>query len=96
MGLADILITRGWAQGAWVDRDGAVCLDGAAMVYACGYSDVLGAAMTDAEYEQWDRARRAIAAATGDGVILWNDAPGRTFAEVLRAAKEADEILDAS
>lgn len=89
MGIADELITRGWTQRTEEDAAGRVCLRGAAS-YACfGDSDHawgLPAAVLDALY--W-------VCGDDNGVASWNDEQDRTFDEVLRAAKQADEILDA-
>ena len=89
MSIADELITRGWAQGFSERDDGSVCLRGAAAHATTG--DILGA------YDLPRPVDVALRKATGTKFIAtWNDAYARTFDEVLRAAKEADEILDAS
>lgn len=83
MSIANELITRGWTQGAFAREDGSVCLLGA-IDAAGGECEI-----ANAVYEVFDR--HGIPWTIGH----WNDAPGRTFDEVLRVAKEADEILDA-
>ena len=89
MGIAHELITRGWAQGASVAEDGKVCLLGAA-AYANGWKGENGFWAMPTEMT------RALNQLCGMAFTVWNDDPKRTFDEVLRVAKEADEILDAS
>lgn len=89
MGIADELITRGWTQGWTEDSEGRVCLLGAA-AYASGeYGNEVGNLWT---------MPPALVEILNDLCVMrftvWNDAPERTFDEVLRVAKEADEILD--
>jgi hypothetical protein len=105
MGIADELITRGWTQGRIVNRDGEVCLMGAAIA---AYSD---AQLLLDDFDLWDQlpetVRLALAVVCGGDptnrarvllgipVYIFND-NANGFDEVLRAAKEADELLDAS
>jgi len=87
MSIANELITRGWTQLMREDAEGRVCLAGAVSYAALGhaYSDCGNEAFMD----MW-RALNAVVA----WPTTWNDAPGRTFDEVLRVAKMADELLD--
>lgn len=97
MSIANELITRGWHQGHYQAEDGSICLRAAARLSVTGTLNSL-----DRESEVWP-SYRSIALALGltanhpyaplDDISLWNDTPGRTFDEVLRVAKEADEIL---
>ena len=93
MGIADELITRGWHQGEAEAPTGEVCLAGAA-AYA-----LFNTTFDDLSLHDLSAAMNAVEAAAPEiakhGVGNWNDAPERTFDEVLRVAKEADEILDA-
>lgn len=60
-----------------LERDGAICLGKAAMLLDSGTSVAL------------DTLRKL----TGGDILGFNDDPRRTFDEVLRVAKEADELL---
>lgn len=65
-----------WTQGSyWRDRDGpSYCLRGAVMV----------AGAASRESGEMDRALSILHSAAGcESIIRWNDAPGRTQAEVL-------------
>lgn len=92
MSIADELITRGWYQGDYEGPDGSVCLYGAAWK-ASGveslydWEGIVNDPHTDALNEVVRQASNA-------NVAEFNDAPERTFDEVLRIAKQADEILD--
>lgn len=81
MSIANELITRGWTQGRLYGHDGSACLVGA-LNSACRDNEDFAAA--------WAFLESRV------GIIAnWNDDPCRTFDEVLRVAKEADEFLDA-
>ena len=86
MGIANELITRGWTQRRFESDDGSVCLAGAA-----------GYASTGHVSDWTDDVREAMTTVVGKDFVdiaQFNDAPGRTFDEVLRVAELADEILD--
>jgi hypothetical protein len=103
MGIADELITRGWATGVNEADDGSVCLVGAAL-HAYGRG---GFGMFD--YALAPHVRAALSTAietvdpntprseyTGRAVIFaFNDRNREDGDKVLRVAKLADEILDA-
>ena len=98
MGIAHELITRGWTQGLTLRSTGEVCLLGAA-IRAYGIEEV-GTSRCWALLPS--TVRDALCDATGIddplggyAVGRWNDHDKRTFDEVLRVAKEADELLDA-
>lgn len=100
MGIADELITRGWNQGRYESRAGEVCIAAAACYAATGRSPAeVNCCVPDELDGKWRAACDAIASVitrrNHDSITGWNDDPDRTFDEVLRAAKEADEILDA-
>lgn len=82
MGIAHELITRGWNQGGYWGEDGAVCIGKAAQLQT-NFPAALEA------------VARVIGCTDRFAIPAWNDAPERTFDEVLRVAKEADELLDA-
>lgn len=97
--IADELITRGWHQGSHEGDDGAVCLEGA-VCYA------LGGVIVNNRPEGLDKrlyrrtllhVREGLRSVTHlrmpPPTSQWNDAEDRTFDEVLRVAKEADELL---
>ena len=90
MSIADELITRGWCQFDEMDREGRVCLRGAASLAYTGTTDLafmLPEVVRDTLYS-------LVEARGYDGIADWNDNVDRTYEEVLRLAKEADEILD--
>lgn len=95
MSIADELITRGWRKGAIV-RNGEVCLLGAAGC-AYGQGPQVGYDLAD----EFPGVLRALQLAIGldcepnddKAVWYWNDDPDRTYDEVLRVAKIADEFL---
>lgn len=99
MSIADELITRGWWQGSLQrGTEDPVCILGAAAcVYGPNRSPWDGYELA----EQAPGVLRALQLAIGlkceanddRAVYQWNDNPQRTFDEVLRVAKVADEIL---
>lgn len=84
MGIAHELITQGWTQGRSRDEEGRMCLTRAARDPAQFDARPLMA------------IGRVLGLSTFGEIIRWNDDPNRTFDEVLRVAKEADELLNAS
>lgn len=99
MGIAHELITRGWSQGSIRNLDDdARCLVGAA---AAAFGDIEAYVSRAAWVSLPSEVRLALLRAVppndvigGVGrVTAFNDAHGRTYDEVLRAAKEADELL---
>lgn len=92
MGIAHELITRGWTRYKMLDPEtGAVCLEGAAYCSA-GLADELGTANIALRMEppEFNALRKVLGQHT---LYWWNDEPDRTYDEVLRVAKEADELL---
>ncbi len=87
-GIAHELITRGWTQLIREDDRGRVCIAGAASYATLG--DPLGSCLESKEFADAWRALTKVV----ECPMSWNDEPGRTFDEVLRVAKLADEILD--
>lgn len=79
---ADLLTEFGWCQGTYGSKvEGAFCAEGAIFqavldLYGRGY--ILNAT-------QW----RRVFASLGDHLPNWNDAPGRTRAEVVARLREA-------
>jgi hypothetical protein len=95
VGIADELITRGWTQGEVMAGDGSVCLMGAAAC-AAGLNVTPYRTTSTVWMELPDRVRNALIAATrNEWVPEFNDDWHRTYDEVLRAAKDADELLGA-
>lgn len=97
MSIADVLIQRGWFQGdAENQSDGSVCLLGAAAVaYGVKLDDNyrgLPASVEAALYAALPEVD-TIVTSRREAVWHWNDTPERTYDEVLRVAKEADEAL---
>ena len=97
MGIAHELITRGWHQGHREGPDGSVCLMGAAWK-ASGIENPLEYSRSTVGQYQNVALRQAIMVNShfiGASIVSeWNDDPARTYDEVLRVAKMADEILD--
>lgn len=97
MGIAHELITRGWYQGDYEGPDGSVCLAGASECSLFGECMSANRLLFGKERDQALMAAKAIAEAAGlpgvEHIAPWNDDPERTFDEVLRVAKEADELL---
>lgn len=97
MGIAHELVTRGWIQGAMQAGDGAVCLQGAINCSIFGapragpflIADDIDTETLRRYLDAYSTAERTL----GQPVDTWNDAEGRTFDEVLRVAKELDEVL---
>lgn len=79
---AEELIERvGWVQGALRDSTGRVCLVGA-LYAACSF----------AANDPYRAAYNRLMKFSGSGnLAAWNDAPGRTKAEVLELLAEAAE-----
>lgn len=73
----DILHERGWIQGAIWEENGGVCAVGAICVAAT--SSIIDEV----------RARDALKATVGQHIPAWNDAPERSFEDVLLAFKTA-------
>ena len=88
MSIANELIVRGWHQGRSEGPDKSVCLLGAV---GCA---LRGSAYMWPEVEELDRLFPSLGDHWVD-ISRWNDNPARTFDEVLRTARLADEILDA-
>ncbi len=94
---ADVLERDGWLQGDYGTRHGPKCLAGAVnhVVNGGGSVDDLGGAC-----ELEDRAADAVqsvAALLGQGyadITRWNDAPGRTAAEVIAALRAAADRVE--
>lgn len=86
--VADELITRGWTQGYTVDYVGRVCLLG-----AVGY-------IVDPEKGMWIGPEFSAYVIVmkemlrHQGPVAFNDNPDRTMDEVIRFAKEVDEVMD--
>lgn len=96
---------HGWRQGALDWADGAVCLDGALFAVKTG-SPRGGKNIQPEESVGYWRLRHALrdylrgnAAGAFNGIVAWNDTPGRTQEEVvamLRAFAASDvSVFDA-
>lgn len=87
---ADVIETRGWHQGAFVDIDGAVCALGAIAVaaklpvtwFSCASSASSGEACDVLEDWLFDHYGTF-------SVTRWNDAEDRTADQVVTALREA-------
>lgn len=81
---AHVLIQkRGWVQGEYKSRAGAYCLVGA-------LETVCGRFTLDFEHKTFTTASTRLLEVVGDfDLVGWNDAPGRTKKQVLKALKKA-------
>jgi len=79
---ADVLERDGWTQEQFTDALGCHCAEGAFM-YATP------------SVERWTAASAALRSYLGAVVITWNDAPGRTAAEVIAALRAAADRAEA-
>lgn len=81
---AAIVRERGWTQGAYVDDDGRVCIEGA-------ICEALGgprpAVVPFAPFVDADEELRAVIGYVSP--VEWNDAPERTADEVIAALEAA-------
>ena len=106
-GLADVLLTHGWTQGDEFDvATKEVCLIGAASVLVFGEEYYTSNNSWDMGYERWLMLSRPkyekVIQILADVVLQrrdlcitdFNDDPDMEFDEILRVAKEADELLE--
>lgn len=79
----EVLAERGWHQGNFMDADtGAVCIVGALdAVVPEGVGDDVIVPLRD-----------AIGVPCGLQITQWNDAPERTYEDVVLALKHAEEL----
>jgi hypothetical protein len=80
---ADLIERDGWCQGYFTDPLGRRCVDGA----ICATSTML----PTTHWTDRAAARSALLLWLGERHIDWNDAPGRTQAEVVAALRAAAE-----
>lgn len=85
----DVLAERGWHQGDYEGAEGSVCLYGA-------LAAAVGVAPADLGTSTTVVAAAAILPRTramdGGLVSIWNDAPERTYEDVVLALKQAEEL----
>lgn len=81
----ELLVTKGWVQGRFIDESGQRCLSGALN----DAGDLGRRTFTWATVDMME-AREALERAIGThSVVAWNDADERTFEEVLAALDTA-------
>jgi hypothetical protein len=81
-GAADLIERDGWCQSRYLLETGERCADGAIAVAGNGHHGGVRSV-----------ARLALRSAIGgESVVIWNDAPGRTKAEVVAALRAAAEL----
>lgn len=88
--VADVLITGGWQQGRYgsaFSKDVHHCLVGA--IRTAHYLET----RTCPRYFIMNECTILVRAKGFSCVETWNDSDGRTFDEVLKVAKELDEII---
>jgi hypothetical protein len=81
-----------WCQGAYMrDRNGArCCLTAKDAVKWCGLGAIGAVTCSHSEYsEAINLLNRAVPVGHGSPYFAWQDAPGRTHAEVMAAFDEA-------
>jgi hypothetical protein len=76
---ADYITRRGWCRSEWFDLHDRACIGGAVHTYASS-PQVESLALSMVEREVGDRPDR------------WQDAPGRTKAEVIDALQRAARV----
>ncbi len=80
LGAADVIERGGWCQGAY-ERSGSFCVSGAIRKASGWKADGhLTTICVDAHGALWQ--------ALGENMADWNDAPGRTQAEVVAKLRE--------
>lgn len=91
---ADVLERDGWTQHLYVDSNGCRCAAGAILgaIQPGATSDI---DLSSDQEERYDAAWAVLWAEVGRGVQLWNDAPGRTAAEVIAALRAAADRAEA-
>lgn len=72
--MKDTLFERGWCQGRYSNEQGESCLVGVMSPY---------------KNEAWSASKLLQKAIDMDSITAWNDAPGRTFDEVIGAIDQA-------
>jgi hypothetical protein len=97
---AELLETRGWTQGSYVDELGQFCMLGAvAMAVEKWGSEDLERFSIDglqfwSTFSASDRVRSVVACLRDFGLdSCWNDRPGRTKAEVTQRLNDVAQIL---
>lgn len=86
---ADYLETHEWLQHKMWDDKGGACLLGAMETI---YSDYGVSSYTDPAWDEFKLAYRQLYQVIGtDMVACWNDQPGRTKEQVVKALREASE-----
>ena len=97
---ADLIEQRGWSQGWYCDDAGSLCATGAILAAAgiepeARESANLWATFDDAKWADADRAWRVVDDVVNAHTPAWNDARGRTAAEVVAALRGAAEAARA-
>lgn len=82
----NLLFERGWNQGALEGDDGSLCVSGA--VNAAVNAACLG------PVEPYFRVLRLFESVVSREITGWNDAPERTFNEVIDAMDRAEKIAE--
>lgn len=89
------LVEQGWTQGDWaVDSAGhPVDVHNREACAWCLNAAVVRARDTARHIPEWGPIQRAVTQAIGSSMwARWNDAPGRTQAEVVAALRQAAEL----
>lgn len=88
------LFERGWTQREAESSDGRVCIMGAVNFAVYGRSHC--PMDYDAEKEGLRNRVADLLSPTGAAVAHWNDAPGRTFDEVIEHLDKAEKLAEAA
>lgn len=91
---ASIMVGGGWCQNAMARRsDGSSCGWGDADCVAVDAFAAIRSANREKTAGVLEQATEAVSAFAGQGINIWNDAPGRTQAEVVAGLHAAAGIL---
>jgi hypothetical protein len=92
---AEVIRRRGLAKHSYIGNRGERCAVGALMALVNPTSQRLSVLSHDEHVRVW-RGESALADHLGEGVMGWNDAPGRTADEVIAALLAAADAAEAT
>ena len=82
---ADHIEAHGWVQGKWGHKGEPCCAEGAIVAVLDGNGGIVFGELGPLSAAAKQMLRNAL----GKAIPAWNDAPGRTAAEVVAALREA-------
>ena len=87
------LLAKGWCQRAWaLEKSGGVVSVNSQ--YAVSFCFVGAAARVFVRYADYDRFLQVASQIAGKSVVAWQDAQGRTQAEVVALAQRVEAELE--